>query len=224
MVSLTLPEEGVDYDWRRVQCEQPARGVVPLAHPASPMLGQWRKVMALIARTIRDERRPLGNANVKFDCRWVYAHTGIDLSELIAWDTQVSSQLVDTEARTRLKVRAARDFGVAQWDDFDLSYPGAAEEVDLFQLGEYAARDTFWTWKLVAAAPEPDVPRRRCGGSADRRRGGADGQAGAGGHAVAMPTVRTLTRVEQRGFLLDSEWVQTAWSRRTRARGGGRAA
>ena len=209
LASLTLPNAkraaaGV-YDWRTFDGEQPMTYLVPLSHPASPLLGAWRKVMAIIGREINRSGKPFVNANIKFDARWVFAQAGVDLSDRIEWDTTVSSQLVDTEARTRLKIRAARDFGIEEWDDFDLSTPGAAERVDLIQLGEYAARDTYYTWKIeeehrdqmfLTGDEEPfdsdDIQMARLGKVATY---------------VAMPTVKTLTKVEQRGFLLDVDWV-----------------
>ena len=209
LASLTLPSAeraaAGAYNWRTFDGEQPMTYLVPLSHPASPMLGAWRKVMAIIGREINRSGRPFVNANIKFDARWVFAQAGADLSDRIEWDTTVSSQLVDTEARTRLKIRAARDFGIEEWDDFDLSTPGAAEQVDLIQLGEYAARDTYYTWKIeeehrdqmfLTGDEEPfdsdDIQMARLGKVATY---------------VSMPTVKTLTKVEQRGFLLDVHWV-----------------
>ena len=210
LASLTLPNAeraaAGAYNWRSFGGEQPITYLVPLSHPASPLLGVWRRVMAIIGREINRSGLPFVNANIKFDARWVFAQAGVDLSDRIEWDTTVSSQLVDTEARTRLKIRAARDFGIEEWDDFDLSTPGAAEQVDLIQLGEYAARDTYYTWKIeqehrdqmfLTGEDEPfdsdDIQMARLGKVATY---------------VAMPTVRTLTKVEQRGFLLDVDWVQ----------------
>ena len=209
LASLTLPDAELAsagaYNWRTFDDEQPMTYLVPLSHPASPLLGAWRKVMAIIGREINRSGKPFVNANVKFDARWVFAQAGVDLSDRIEWDTTVSSQLVDTEARTRLKIRAARDFGIEEWDNFDLSTPGAAERVDLIQLGEYAARDTYYTWKIeeehrdqmfLTGDEEPfdsdDIQMARLGKVATY---------------VAMPTVKTLTKVEQRGFLLDVDWV-----------------
>lgn len=209
LASLTLPNAeraaAGAYDWRRFDGEQPMTYLVPLSHPASPLIGVWRKVMAIIGREINRSGKPFVNANIKFDARWVFAQAGVDLSDRIEWDTTVSSQLVDTEARTRLKIRAARDFGIEEWDDFDLGTPGAAERVDLIQLGEYAARDTCYTWKIeeehrdqmfLTGDEEPfdsdDIQMARLGKVATY---------------VAMPTVKTLTKVEQRGFLLDVDWV-----------------
>ena len=209
LASLTLPNAGRAaagaYNWRTFDGEQPMTYLVPLSHPASPLLGAWRKVMAILGREINRSGRPFVNANIKFDARWVFAQAGVDLSDRIEWDTTVSSQLVDTEARTRLKIRAARDFGIEEWDDFDLGTPGAAERVDLIQLGEYAARDTYYTWKIeeehrdqmfLTGDEEPfdsdDIQMARLGKVATY---------------VAMPTVKTLAKVEQRGFLLDVDWV-----------------
>lgn len=209
LASLTLPNAeraaAGAYNWRTFDGEQPMTYLVPLSHPASPLLGAWRKAMAIIGREINRSGSPFVNANIKFDARWVFAQAGVDLSDRIEWDTTVSSQLVDTEARTRLKIRAARDFGIEEWDDFDLGTPGAAEQVDLIQLGEYAARDTYYTWKIeeehreqmfLTGDEEPfdsdDIQMARLGKVATY---------------VAMPTVKTLTKVEQRGFLLDVDWV-----------------
>jgi DNA polymerase I-like protein with 3'-5' exonuclease and polymerase domains len=209
LASLTLPSAeraaAGAYNWRTFDGEQPMTYLVPLSHPASPLIGVWRKVMAIIGREINRSGKPFVNANIKFDARWVFAQAGVDLSDRIEWDTTVSSQLVDTEARTRLKIRAARDFGIEEWDDFDLGTPGAAEKVDLIQLGEYAARDTYYTWKIeeehrdqmfLTGDEEPfdsdDIQMARLGKVATY---------------VAMPTVKTLTKVEQRGFLLDVDWV-----------------
>lgn len=209
LASLTLPNAeraaAGAYNWRTFDGEQPMTYLVPLSHPASPLLGAWRKVMAIIGREINHSGKPFVNANIKFDARWVFAQAGVDLSDRIEWDTTVSSQLVDTEARTRLKIRAARDFGIEEWDDFDLGTPGAAEQVDLIQLGEYAARDTYYTWKIeeehrdqmfLTGDEEPfdsdDIQMARLGKVATY---------------VSMPTVKTLTKVEQRGFLLDVDWV-----------------
>lgn len=209
LASLTLPSAeraaAGAYNWRTFDGEQPMTYLLPLSHPASPLIGVWRKVMAIIGREINRSGKPFVNANIKFDARWVFAQAGVDLSDRIEWDTTVSSQLVDTEARTRLKIRAARDFGIEEWDDFDLSTPGAAERVDLIRLGEYAARDTYYTWKIeeehrdqmfLTGDEEPfdsdDIQMARLGKVATY---------------VAMPTVKTLTKVEQRGFLLDVDWV-----------------
>jgi DNA polymerase I-like protein with 3'-5' exonuclease and polymerase domains len=209
LASLTIPSAeraaAGAYSWRTFDGEQPMTYLVPLSHPSSPLLGSWRKVMAIIGREINRSEKPFVNANIKFDARWVFAQTGVDLSDRIEWDTTVSSQLVDTEARTRLKIRAARDFGIEEWDDFDLGTPGAAERVDLIQLGEYAARDTYYTWKIeeehreqmfLTGDEEPfdsdDIQMARLGKVATY---------------VSMPTVKTLTKVEQRGFLLDVDWV-----------------
>ena len=209
LASLTLPSAeraaAGAYSWRSFDGEQPMTYLVPLSHPASPLLGAWRKVMAIIGREINRSGKPFVNANIKFDARWVFAQACVDLSDRIEWDTTVSSQLVDTEARTRLKIRAARDFGIEEWDDFDLRTPGAAEKVDLIQLGEYAARDTYYTWKIeeehrdqmfLTGDEEPfdsdDIQMARLGKVATY---------------VSMPTVKTLTKVEQRGFLLDVDWV-----------------
>ena len=200
LASFTLPTRG---DQGR-----PDTWLLPLSHPESPLRGRWRAVLGRVAAAVA--RKPLINANVKFDCRWVHAHTGVDLSRVIVWDTQVSSHLLDENASTRLKARAPATFGIPPWDDFDLSTPGAAERVPLMDLGLYAARDTYWTWRLA------ELHRRVMFLSADTRRERPEGpeevedaRLGLLATYCAMPTVATLTAVEQRGILLDRDWVET---------------
>ena len=199
LASMTLPQPG--------ETGEPTTWVLPLSHPDSPFLGTWVKVLRQVARLIVASERPLTNQNVKFDCRWVKATTGVDMSHRIVWDTRISSHLLDENTSTRLKERAPATFGIQRWDDFDLSVPGAAERVPMFDLGLYAARDTYWTWRLARLAREqmyldghgeqPETPDE-----VERAR--------LGRLAVwcAMPTTATLTAIEQRGIRLDEGWTE----------------
>jgi DNA polymerase-1 len=186
---------------------EPTTWVVPLAHPESVWLGHWREVLRRVALEVRG--RPLSNHNVKFDCRWVKAHTGVDLSGAVVWDTMVSSHLLDENRSAKLKDRAPETFGVARWDDFDLSSEGAANDVPLFDLGLYAARDTYWTAMLrrrhreqmfldpVSALDGPQTPDEV-----------EDARLGRLMVWTSVPTVSTLTAVEQRGIVLDRDWTR----------------
>lgn len=200
LASLTLPSQEDQGD--------PTTWVVPLSHPDSPFAGRWREVIARIATTVLENRVPVVNQNMKFDARWVYAHTRVDLAKLIVWDTQIGSSLLDETTSTRLKERAPAVFDVPRWDDFDLSTPGAAERVPLFDLGLYAARDTYWTWRLAEyqraemflhPSTAQDEPM-----TSDEVEGARLGQLATW---VAMPSVASMTAVEQRGIFLDVEWV-----------------
>lgn len=195
---------------------KPPTFLVPLSHPESPLRGHWRAVTKRLAEAMRDSGLPITNQNLKFDLRWLFAATcGIDLSGQFAWDTQISSHLLDENASTRLKERAPDTFGVRRWDDFDLSTPAAAERVPLIDLGLYAARDTYWTWRL-AKAHRTIMAVGHEGEQADEPEGAEEVEHHRlGSLAVwcAMPTSATLTAIEQRGIALDIEWV-----RRERAR------
>lgn len=198
LASFTIP--------RRGEHREPATWVLPLSHPDSPFLGQWRAVLRGVCQAMVRSGAPLGNQNVKFDCRWVYAHTGVDLSPLITWDTQVSSHLIDENASTRLKERAPATFQVARWDDFDLTYPGAAEQVPMLDLGMYAARDTYWTWKLQRLHQD----QLFLGEQESEPESEEDFEMARLGRLAtwcAMPMVSTLTAIEQRGMRLDLDWV-----------------
>lgn len=196
LASCTLPMAEDDL--------QPGTWVIPLSHPDSPWQGRWRQVLGKVAAVIRDEDRTLVNQNVKFDARWIYATTGVDVSRQIVWDTLVGSHLLDETTSTKLKERVPAVFGIQRWDDFDLSTPGAAERVPLFDLGMYAARDTFWDWALARHQralmyPEdhPETPDEV-----------EEARLGLLASWCAMPTVATLTAVEQRGIQLDLPWVR----------------
>ena len=97
LAAMTLPSaertSADAYNWRSFDGEQPMTYLVPLSHPASPLLGSWRKVMAIIGREIRRSGRPFVNANIKFDARWVFAQAGVDLSDSIEWDTSPSTPM-----------------------------------------------------------------------------------------------------------------------------------
>lgn len=194
LASFTIPETRDD--------EEPTTWVLPLSHPESPFRGTWREAFRSVVAGIRDNGTPLVNQNVKFDCRWTYAHTGVDLSRNIVWDTQVSSHLLDENESTRLKERAPATFGIERWDEHDLSTPGAAERVPMFELGIYAAQDTYWTWRLARLHREtmleqwdvhppvsPDEVEQAKLGELMR--------------LVSVPTVITLTTIEQGGIGLN---------------------
>lgn len=199
LASYTLPSGS---GW-----ETPDTWLLPLSHPDSPFIGRWREVYRQVSETVRDSDVGVIGHNVKFDCRWTHATTGVDLVPQILWDTRISSHLLDENASTKLKERAPATFahlGLVRWDDFDLTYPGAAEEVPLFDLGGYAARDTYWTWALSRVHRDmlfPDYEPQTSDEIEEARLGRLS-------RWCAMPMVSTLTAVEQRGIRLDSAWVE----------------
>lgn len=217
--------------------------VLPLSHPDGPFYPRWRSVATAVAAALLDAGLPLIGQNLRFDARWIFACTGIDLAGLIAWDTQLSSHLLDENRSASLKPRASETFGVERWDDFDFSraerertaeakliaggkpakmtetewrellcrHPRMlGERADFFDFGIYNVRDTYWTWALcvehrrelaLSAAGrdqhEAEEPYER----AMRRLGRFHERAG-----VAM--VRSITEMEQTGWLLDQEWTR----------------
>lgn len=182
--------------------------VLPLSHPESPFSGRWRQVITDVCDLLREECVALIGQHLKFDLRWLHAHTGIDLSPLHYWDTQISSHLLDENASTKLKERAPATFGIERWDDFDLKTPGAAEQVPMFQLGIYGAQDTFWTHRLMQeqrrrmfAEPDHDEEPETFEEAQEARLGQLAVNA-------AMPSGATLAAIEQRGMRLDAEWCR----------------
>lgn len=200
LLQLTLAKSLDDLD--------PVTWLVPLSHKGASLFPQWVEILTRLATAMRDSGADLTGHNARFDCRWIYAFTGVDLTPHLSWDTMVVEHLLDENTTTKLKVRASRRFGIARWDDVDLSTPGAAERVPLLELGLYGARDTYWTWRVrvcqqhelwLMPDDEPD------GNEPDEERE----MIRLGSHVefCVMPMVRNLAAVEQRGFRLDQEWV-----------------
>jgi DNA polymerase-1 len=197
LLSLTVPRRGEmnAHTW-----------LIPLSHKKGPWFGEWREILRRFAIAMQETEAPLIAHNGPFDVRWIAAHTGIDLSPFLAWDTMVAEHLLDENSSTKLKECVPRRFNVKRWDDFDLSSPGAAERAPLIQLGLYAARDTYWTWILYLA-------QQRDLWLADGLDPDEDPDASQGirlGNLTVecvMPMLRNLTNVQVQGLRLDQEWV-----------------
>lgn len=234
LLAVTLPQADSEGLW---DGEDPHTYIVPLSHPQSPFLGRWVKVVRLIARVMVKYKLAFVNANTKFDARWIFAVTskitttddgeiewepGIDVMPLITWDTKSSSHLIDETLSTKLKERAPLTFGIERWDDHDLTYPGASEEVDLWELGEYAARDTWWTWRLYRAHLEqlfldPLDPFAEPLDAEEIK----DARLGTVARMVTMPTSRCLGMIEQRGIRLDVDLAKELLEERLEAADSG---
>ena len=203
LASFTLPTED---DYRDPVNAKPATWVIPLSHPSGPFIGSWRQHLLTICQSVKESGRLLTNHNLKFDLRWLFAHSQIDLTEQFGWDTQIAAHLLNENESTKLKEVVPRIFGIPRWDDHDLSTPGAAERVPLIELGLYAARDTYWAWRLAVLQrrlmfvdewfDQPEGPDEI-----------QDARLGQLATLIAMPTSQTLTQIEQRGLVLDSERV-----------------
>jgi len=208
LAAFTIPQATSPLD-RRWDGQTPVSYALPLSHPDSPFRTTWRATFRKLMREMAELQIPLSNQNVKFDARWSNATTGVDLSELIEWDTQDAQRIMDENVSARLKVAVPDLFGIPPWNDFKLDYPGAAEQVPLIDLGAYAVRDTWWTWRWeqyqrdalylsdATRSEEPVTPEER-----------QDARLGKLAVWVSMPTVASLTKVEQRGLRLDVGWTK----------------
>lgn len=208
LASFTLPDAtrpaGDDWDGN-----EPTTWVLPLSHPDSPFTARWREVMKKCMLAMKETRRPISNVNVKFDARWWYRHTGVDVTDQIVWDPQVSGHVLDETQPRKLKERAPKVFGIDRWDDVEFTSPGAAERAALFDLGFYAARDTYWTWRLKRHDREL-MYLDRDEDDDDEPTYAEEIQNARFGKLctwVSMPTVAALTRMEQRGFKIDKDWI-----------------
>lgn len=220
--------------WSRVSCmaltfpfDNDKTYVVGLSHPDAPMHVQWRRVLTGIAREISTHNVPVMNQNIRFDVRWMTAMTGINLVDNIVNETMLESHLADDMSSTSLKERVCSIFGIENWADFDFGAIGKkqwseyektgvlpaaliSEAVPYFELALYAARDTYWTLQLhryyesllslteeAQQAVSFDEPEQL-----ELARIGLYYQ------RVGLPAVRTITDMEQNGFMLDREWCE----------------
>lgn len=206
LASFTLPQAVTDAFGQRVwNGETPVTWVLPLSHPDSPFRGRWQRALRTVFLPAIAAKIPMVNQNIKFDARWLNATCGIDISDLIVWDTKDAQHLLDETRSTKLKEAVPRIFGIPAWNDFDLSTPGASERVPLLDLGAYAARDTWWTWRWMKWQREQMFLE----GDETPFDGDDIERANLGKLAVwsSMPTVASLTKVEQRRIRIDVEWV-----------------
>lgn len=208
LASFTLPQAKYGaFGQREWDGETPTTWVLPLSHPDSVWRGVWRRILRQLFMPAITARIPMENQNIKFDARWLKATCGVDISDLITWDTKDAWHLLDENRSTKLKVRGPQEFGIEAWNDFALDYPGAAEKVPLLDLGAYAARDTWWTWMASLKQKREMflVDVEEAPFDADDRQ---HAKLGKFATWVAMPTVASLTKVEQRGMRLDVDWTQ----------------
>lgn len=206
LAAMTLPQcaPGTD-EWDGAE---PTTYLLPLSHPGGPWMGRWRAVLRQVANEIKEGCKAVENQNMKFDSRWIEATTGVDLSELISWDTRISAHLLNENESTKLKEVAPRTFDIDPWDDVDFTTPGAAERTDLWHLGEYAARDTYWTWRLCRHHQRLLYVDRQDGAEAITEDEIENSRLGTLASWCAMPMVRSLTRIEQNGIRVDVPWVK----------------
>lgn len=130
MATFTLvPHSGEDVG-------EPTTYVLPLSHPDSVWVGKWRKVLTIVAGWLKGKN--LWAHHGKFDSRYIYAATGVDLADSLDWDSMASCVLLDENDVAKLKPRAAKLFEVEEWYDAPLNKPGAAEHVPYYNLGLYA--------------------------------------------------------------------------------------
>ena len=209
LASFTLPDAthpaGDEWDG-----EEPTTWVLPLSHPDSPFRGEWRQRLRECLLAMRETRRPISNVNIKFDAKYWWFACRVDVTDLIAWDPQVSGHVMDETKPRKLKDRAPEVFGIERWDDVNFDTPGAAEKADLFTLGFYAARDTYWTWRLKRHDLEALYLQKSADGDNDEPVFPEEIQYARFGRLctwVSMPSVAALTRMEQRGFQIDREWI-----------------
>ena len=160
---------------------------VPLSHPEAEWSEDWRDIAARIFTSMK--RAKLAAHNGKFDIRWVYSTTGVDLVDQFSWDTMVAAYVEDETEPKDLESLAKRDLGVADWKHTKID-SRRTEQYPWELVKEYAAYDTDYGWQLMELQRE----RLRDEPGLARIYG-----------LLMMPVCRALLRIERNGLLLDPE-------------------
>lgn len=162
-----------------------ATWVVPFTHPVSPWKNDWVIVLRNIIKRIKKNKVRIVAHNIKYDCRWAESMTGVDLSDLMWWDTAMADYILDENESHSLKSVAVRELGVENWADANLK---DSESEDWSVLALYNARDTEYCLRLVPIQKARLMEERRLGRLF---------------HYIGMPILRTLIRIERNGLPLD---------------------
>lgn len=207
LATFTLPMADEHGFWDGVE---PTTWILPLSHPDSPWRGSWRKTARRVTEAILTAGKSVTGHNVKFDVRYNHATAGVNLSERVVWDSQDASRIIEQGQSAKLADACHRAFGIPSWKDFDFSQPGVAETYPLLELGEYGARDTYWTWRLKRYQQErmfllPEQIGHQPFGDTEI----IEARMGRLCNLIVMPTVASLAQIEVNGIGLDVELTQS---------------
>ena len=157
--------------------------VVPLAHPRAEWRGEWREVAKRLFEAMPGR---IAAHNGKFDVRWAYTTTGVDLTEHLAWDTMIAAYVLDENEPKGLKHLAVERLGVPDWsEEIDVRY---TDREPWEKVAEYLGRDTDYGLRLMRLqredlADEPGLARVYA--------------------LLMLPVARALLRIERNGLMLD---------------------
>lgn len=113
---------------------------LPLYHPESPFKTKWREVLRYLAPVLESIPVHMGH-NTKYDARWC-RQFGVRMRT--DHDSLLMAHTLDENRQKGLKPQAQSRLGVAPWavDTKNLL------EMPLYQVLEYNALDTFYTWHI----------------------------------------------------------------------------
>jgi len=158
--------------------------VIPLAHPDGPWGYKWQSVMGVVAHMLRNHDRLVAH-NAGFEIKWIWHHTGFDLTRNVWADTMTMAHLINENRSKRLKDQAAHlmggDWGIDVRDTMSTPW---------FDLARYNADDTIATARLFKEQAEHLAASDDAFTSLAFTVHGAQ---------------RVLMRAEHRGILLDRE-------------------
>lgn len=166
---------------------------IPLAHPMSPLINTWQRVLRAIAKCMRKVPIRVGH-NAKFDCRWL-AHFGAPVP--CNFDTMLAAHLLDENRRKGLKPLAETLLGVEPWD---IGINGRSAlpwylQHRLRDILKYNVLDTRYTMMLYDRFSEELDEQPRLAKLLSK---------------LLMPASQSLVHIERRGVFVSRERLDAA--------------
>lgn len=114
---------------------------LPLAHPDSPWVTKWQKVLRVFAQELCRPGLKVVAHNGKFDSRWLHQF-GVPIK--LTFDTMLAAHLLDENRPKGLKPLAQSLLGATPWDIDATKVMGTP----LPRVLKYNALDTWYTYQL----------------------------------------------------------------------------
>lgn len=172
--------------WDKGATEPQRCYAIPLSHPESQFAGNWRQVLAMLAKYVGVPQKRVAH-NGKFDLRWLHEFgCKFDLT----FDTMLAAHLLDENRAKGLKPLARSLLNVPPWEMETKNLQ--AEPIK--KVLKYNALDTWYTAHLYFIFRKQLQDQPRLGKLFMR---------------MSVPASNIFTEIERKGIWVDREILQT---------------
>ena len=181
MVSLALST------WDKGATEPQRCYAIPLSHPGSAFVGNWRKVLETLGKYMGVPKKRVAH-NGKFDLRWLHE---FGCSFDLTFDTMLAAHLLDENRAKGLKPLARSLLNVPPWE----METKALQYEPIKKVLKYNALDTWYTAHLYFIFRDQLVNERPRLGKLMQ--------------LMSVPASNIFTEIERKGIWVDREILQT---------------